>query len=109
MADYKFSKNKKMLKKSEYQDTFLAKNFLRGKFYQIVYQETNNQGKLGLAIAKKHHKLAVQRNRIKRIAREVFRHSKINNFNIVVLSNKFKSANNNELFTDLSHLFLKLK
>ena len=44
--------------------------------------------RLGLAIAKKHLKLASQRNRVKRIIRESFRQhqSALANFDIVVLS-----------------------
>ena len=40
----------------------------------LARRNQGNNHRLGLVIAKKHVRLAVTRNRIKRVAREVFRH-----------------------------------
>jgi ribonuclease P protein component len=54
----------------------------------LTVENTVGYPRLGLAIAKKHLKLASQRNRLKRIIRESFRHhqSDFSNIDIVVLS-----------------------
>lgn len=117
---FKLGKDKKLLSKDEYSQVFATRNALYGKYFQVIYQKTTNSGRLGLAIAKKHHKLAVQRNTLKRIAREVFRLKAIDNYNIIVLSrfinNKnvkkskklFNKLDNTKIFLDLELLFSKL-
>ena len=54
----------------------------------LTVENSVGQPRLGLAIAKKHLKLASRRNRIKRIIRESFRQhqSEFSNIDIVVLS-----------------------
>jgi ribonuclease P protein component len=64
---------------------------------------------LGLGIAKKHHKLAVQRNRLKRIVREAFRTHVLQGLDVVVLSKPHpRTIPNAILFKDLQRLFNKL-
>jgi len=130
---FDFGKDKKLLGKNEYSSVFAGRKTIYGKYFQIIYQQTENYSKLGLAIAKKHHKLATQRNALKRIVREFFRLNCISGFNIVVLSkvinkknglnlngklnpsydkknNKFFNKNNNNVFfADLENLFTTLK
>lgn len=58
--------------------------------------------RLGLAIAKKHIRQAVDRNRIKRLIRESFRHNQVllSGLDIVVLARKGVDNTSNEIITD---------
>lgn len=57
-------------------------------FLLLAHNNKSHQARLGLAIAKKQLKRAVDRNRVKRIAREAFRHKQapLAGVDIVVLS-----------------------
>lgn len=70
------------------------------------------ESRVGLVIAKKNIKLAVQRNRIKRIIRESFRHSRsqLDNLDLVVMARRGASDMDNiELRQMLDKLLLKLR
>ena len=75
MADQAhFPKCAKLLKPAEYKHVFNAANRISDRHLTIFYCANDlNQPRLGLAISKKVSKLAVDRNRIKRLARETFR------------------------------------
>lgn len=70
-----FSRNKRLIKPAEYRRVFNAPHIKAHHKYAMVLAAPNNQshGRLGLVVAKKHAKLAVERNRIKRLTREFFR------------------------------------
>ena len=58
-------------------------------FLLLVNKNEYNYPRLGLIIAKKNVKLAVKRNRIKRIVRESFRNQKlIKNLDVIFLAKK---------------------
>ncbi len=82
----------------------------KGKYWQIIARKTQATPRLGLAISKKVHKLAVQRNRFKRIAREVFRthQDELSNWEFVVMAKHAKPANNATITQDLLGLFKKI-
>jgi ribonuclease P protein component len=70
------------------------------------------ESRVGLVIAKKNIKLAVQRNRIKRIIRESFRHSRtqLNDLDLVVMARRGASdMDNAKLREILDKLLLKLR
>ena len=70
-----------------------------------------DEGRLGLAIAKKHVKLAVDRNRIKRVIRESFRHHKqqIRGLDLVVLAKaETVPLTNKQLFSSLESHWKRL-
>ncbi len=108
---FSFGKQHKLLKTTDYKDIFISKlsHRLHSKYWQIIYK-TASDTKLGVIVAKKHHKLAVNRNKIKRIIRELFRLSKtqLHGFNIIVISKKFNNVDNKKLNNDLYNLFLKV-
>lgn len=56
----------------------------------LAYPNQASNARMGLVIAKKHVRLAVRRNRVKRILRETFRHqqSELAGLDIVVLARK---------------------
>ncbi len=78
---------------------------IRGKYWQVMTRPGQKKPRLGLAISKKAHRLAVDRNRLKRIAREVFRlnQQQLSNTEFVVMS-RGKQADNTTLSGDLSRL-----
>jgi len=67
-------------------------------FLMLVVKNTQVIPRLGLAIAKKHTKKAVQRNYLKRIIRESFRHHipQLANVDIVVLAIRSSSNDSNK-------------
>ena len=117
---FRLTTDKKLNCKHEYSFVFAGRKSLYGKYFQVIYRKhsvgtpcQHNNARLGLAIAKKHHKLAVMRNKLKRIAREVFRTSDLKNVDIIVLSKSHKSRKhtqilNAHLFQDLQQLFNKI-
>ena len=68
------------------------------------------RSRLGLVVAKKHVKLACQRNRIKRVVREFFRNTALQSpKDLVVLARPgLSELSNNELRTVLGSLWAKL-
>ncbi|TDG15766.1 ribonuclease P protein component [Seongchinamella unica] len=75
-ADYSFGKARRLLNAKDYSRVFDGAEARASHKQLLLLARTNNEPghRLGLVIAKKNVRLAVQRNRIKRIAREVFRH-----------------------------------
>lgn len=74
-ADYSFGKARRLLNAKEYSRVFDGAEAKASHKHLLLLARTNNEPghRLGLVIAKKNVRLAVQRNRVKRIAREVFR------------------------------------
>ncbi|MCB1700235.1 MAG: ribonuclease P protein component [Pseudomonadales bacterium] len=74
-VDESFPKTKRLLKAGDYSRVFdNAQAKASQKYLLLLARENDGPGhRLGLVIAKKNVRLAVQRNRIKRIAREFFR------------------------------------
>ncbi len=70
-----FGKTRRLLKAAEYKQVF-DHNEARAShryFLLLAKKSPGSQQRLGLVIAKKNVRLAVQRNRIKRVVRETFR------------------------------------
>ena len=73
-ANAHFPKCAKLLKPAEFKQVFNAANRVSDRHLTVFYNANDlHQARLGLAISKKVSKLAVDRNRIKRLARETFR------------------------------------
>ncbi|KAA0444693.1 MAG: ribonuclease P protein component [Candidatus Thioglobus sp.] len=100
----------KILKASEYAAIFKGGEFAKGKYWQVVAESNGSKPRLGLAISKKFCRLAVDRNRLKRIARETFRLQKqnLNNLDFVVLTKHQGHVKNSVLAADLADLFNKM-
>ncbi|ALG66560.1 ribonuclease P protein component [Beggiatoa leptomitoformis] len=71
---YAFSRQQRLLKSADFKKVF-EKSYKSGDRYLTVLARANGfpQARLGLAIAKKQIKLAVMRNRVKRLVRDSFR------------------------------------
>ncbi|QFU77991.1 ribonuclease P protein component [Halioglobus maricola] len=74
-ANASFGKAKRLLNASDYSRVFDGAEAKASHKHLLLLAKSNNQPghRLGLVIAKKNVRHAVQRNRIKRIARETFR------------------------------------
>ena len=74
-ADNSFGKARRLLNAKDYSRVFDGAEARASHKHLLLLARTNNEPghRLGLVIAKKNVRLAVQRNRIKRVAREVFR------------------------------------
>ncbi len=87
-----FNKSQRLLNSTEFQNVFSDPPFRASHQRCLILAKPNNLGtnRLGLIIAKKHIRLAVERNRIKRLIRESFRHLPRNNCGIdaIVLARK---------------------
>jgi ribonuclease P protein component len=85
-----FPRRARLLKASEYRRVFENPDAKAGQAEILLLAIRNDLGehRLGLAVAKKHLPSAVQRNRLKRIARERFRQlpTPQNGLDIVLLS-----------------------
>lgn len=76
---FSFPRSARLLTGAEYSCVFKKNQRFSDRFWTIlVRQEATQPSKLGLAIAKKRAKRAVDRNKIKRIARESYRHHRVN-------------------------------
>ncbi len=70
----KFTRESRILTPSQFQNIFSNPTRFSTQHFTVLTTPNNDeQNRLGLAIAKKRVKLAVQRNRIKRLVRESFR------------------------------------
>ena len=92
MAVFSFGKPLRLLTASDYSRVF-ANSQVKAACPEILIIATANdlkQPRLGLVIAKKHVKLATQRNRLKRLIRESFRlqQQQLPDLDIVVLARK---------------------
>ncbi len=76
MASFTFGKERRLLTAKEYQAVFEHSSLKVSNKYILFLARPNGlkHSRLGLVIAKKNIRYAVQRNRIKRLIRESFRH-----------------------------------
>ncbi|HAY41489.1 MAG TPA: ribonuclease P protein component [Gammaproteobacteria bacterium] len=108
--DNRLTRQAKILKASEYKEVFSSGQKRKGEYWTVIAKPNNlSLPRLGLAISKKVSRLAVERNRLKRIAREVFRNSKTDlaSLEFVVMSKNNTNANNSALSRELLMLLKK--
>jgi ribonuclease P protein component len=100
-------------KSSEFEEIFKKGNKLNGDYYTLVYKE-NSLGfpRLGLVVGKNCGNV-IERNRIKRIVREVFRLNKplFNSLDLLVIARrKSEALNYKEAEGEITRIFkLRLK
>lgn len=100
MRTKRFRPVNKLTGPSDYQPVFSsAKKIADSNFLFLFRDNKINNARLGMAISKKNIQSAVQRNKIKRLIRESFRHNldRLDNIDIVVLTQKsikFKDSEN---------------
>lgn len=111
-------KGRRLLKPAEYQQVFKQQKKIYYRGVVIYYCENQcAYSRLGIAVAKRHFKKAVTRNRIKRKVRESFRlsqqtsiaHKDIANKDIVVVAtSKLREENKCQITSALNELWQKL-
>lgn len=89
---YRFCKKQRLLNSVEFQNVFSEPPFRASHQYCLILAKPNQLGvnRLGVVISRKHIRLAVHRNRIKRLIRESFRHlpRNIQGIDAIVLARK---------------------
>ena len=85
-----FPSNKRLLNASDFKQVFDGVDVRAAHKHLLFLARYNGlpNHRLGLVIAKKHVKLAVQRNRIKRVSRDFFRHcpEEERNLDVIILA-----------------------
>lgn len=92
MSEASFGRNKRLLTAQSYQAVFNG-NCYKVSHPHLLLLARPNQGafaRLGLVVAKKHIRHAVDRNRVKRVARNTFRlmQQKLGNLDVVFLARR---------------------
>ena len=112
MESYDFGRELRLLTPSQYSRIFNEPARAATPFFTLLAKPNSlNQPRLGLTVAKKRCKLAVQRNRIKRLARESFRlnQHKLDNIDIVLMvKTGVDQQTNAELTKQLDKLWFKI-
>jgi ribonuclease P protein component len=108
-----YPKNEKLKSRKLIEKLFSEGTSITSFPLKLIFLQTGNHNKTGVSVSKKNFRKAVERNKIKRLLREAFRHNKYllidNNvegyaFMILYISKDlpdYKSVNNNmkQLFT----------
>nr|WP_296751138.1 ribonuclease P protein component [Thioalkalivibrio sp.] len=114
-TDQGFPRSGRLLAGREYQRVFARARRIPGGRFMVLYRKQEPDGpaaRLGLAISKKHARRSVDRNRIKRVAREAFRVRRqgLPPVDIIVLSRAgIAGAEPAELRAELDRLLENLK
>jgi len=105
MLTGRFARQQRLTQASEFQSVFANPCVKQGDASMLLLGIKNNQktARLGLAVAKKQLKLAVSRNRFKRLTRESFRQhlNIIKGFDIVVVARSGALRKTNQELLDL--------
>ncbi|TVP79043.1 ribonuclease P protein component [Thioalkalivibrio sp.] len=115
ITDQGFPRSGRLLAGREYQRVFARARRAPGGRFMVLYRKQEPAGpaaRLGLAISKKHARRSVDRNRIKRVAREAFRarRQSLPPVDIIVLSRAgIAGAERAELRAELDRLLENLK
>lgn len=108
-----FPKSLRLLSPKDFQTVFAdAQKFANRHWTLIVRPNGRPIPRLGLAVSKKQLQRAVWRNRVKRIAREVFRQHKVElcGYDIVVLGRKgMQEIDSSTLAKSFEHLIHKIQ
>lgn len=95
-----FTRKSRLLAKADFDQVFSRSRRSADRFFTVLYRE-NRLGypRLGLAIAKKRVRLAVDRNRLKRLIRESFRDiaPTLPGIDIVIMARDPAVTSNNEM------------
>lgn len=112
MAKQGFSKASRLLGPSQYSSVFQKADYkLSTATLLMLSCKSTTSPRLGIVVAKKHVKSAVQRNRLKRIIRESFRlrQEDFDTIDLVILVRQgLDKMNNHEVFVQINNLFDEL-
>ncbi len=113
MTDVEFPRSVRLLNAGEFQRVFDAASCKtsNASFVLLARTTTSGNARIGFVIGKKNIRKAVQRNRIRRVIRESFRHQRVKLplLDIVVLVKKGADQfDNAQIFRQFDHLWQKL-
>lgn len=108
-----FPKRARLLTRRDFDRVFARASRSVDDCFTVLARPNDVDGpRLGLAIARKHARLAVARNRVKRVVRESFRHHQVDlgSLDIVVLGRQgLAKRGNNELSASLARHWKRLQ
>ncbi len=111
-TDFRFPKSCRLLNKTEFERVFSDGQRVRDGFFTVLYRPNGlNHPRLGLAVSRRQLPKAVQRNRVKRLVRESFRHHKnlLGSTDLVIMVRSgVKDVDNKVLFASLAKLWGKI-
>jgi ribonuclease P protein component len=113
-VSFSLPKRNKLLNKKEFSWVFEKATYKASHRYCLILarESQTGQSRVGLVIAKKHIKLAVDRNRVKRLIRESFRHNQhqLIKIDAIVLSrNGLADIGNPAIYEMLNQLWKKIQ
>lgn len=113
MASQAFPKAHRLLTSDDFQAVFADAPFRASHKHFLILARPNKHtaARLGLIIAKKHIRLATERNRMKRLIRETFRRQPPNfsGIDVIVLARKgMDSLDNRTLIDQLDRQWLRI-
>ena len=116
-STFRFTRDCRLLNTADFDLVFAQAKRSSDQFYTVLYlPRLTGISRLGFAIAKKRVSRAAARNRLKRLARESFRHNRDSltrppaAFDIVILANSRAAlASNDELFASLDKHWQKIR
>lgn len=109
-----FARRYRLTKTDEYSSVFGFRRAIRGKWLMLHYQpraDGETDARLGLVVAKKLLKRAIDRNKVKRVARDIFRRQRANLPScdlIVRLASRPQPLDGRLIAEDLAGLLAKL-
>ena len=111
-AKLRFNKESKLIKTDEFSSVFNFRKRIATKYLVIHYQpNTFKRPRLGLVVGKKVAKLAIQRNYMRRVLRELFRirQHEMNHLDWVIrVPKKFDRTNYEEIQKEFASLVCKV-
>ena len=108
---YAFTKDSRLLHSAQFRPIFDSAQLIASSPSFLLLAIYSDQPRIGLVVAKKHFKLAVTRNRIKRVVRESFRHYQFDKpCDIVVLARPgLDATTTTRIHKDINRLWGRLK
>jgi len=109
---FSFTQQQRLRSKKHFQEVFSHRKRWYGDFF-ILYHKPNqlDHGRVGIVASKRNTKLSVQRNRLKRILRESFRHHQdsLRGLDLVfVVNREAKLATQDQLNLCINDLYHRL-
>ena len=101
---FAFTREQRLLTGSQFKNVFAQARRSSDRYFTVLVRENDGtSARLGLAIAKKRIRLAVGRNRVKRLVRESFRHhaDTLGAVDVIVLSRFDGKADNTSVMRSL--------
>jgi ribonuclease P protein component len=113
MADYRFTRQQRLLNAADFQRVFDDTKFKASTRELLILGAANDLGhaRIGFIVAKKNIRTAVHRNRIKRVIRENFRihGGELNSVDLIIMARRgFDKRTNSEISAAFSELLKKI-